>query len=83
MTSDVEQVGKTVAFSNPLFQKEHPELVLQVTMVNHAKERKKEREAQKNQSIKMPSTAHPKLDPGKVLEIATAPSLFPARRLLL
>lgn len=52
LTSDAEPTGKTVAFSNPFFQKNHPELVLQITMVNHAKERKM---AQKNQAMKKPA----------------------------
>ncbi|CAB9523842.1 HSF-type DNA-binding [Seminavis robusta] len=52
MTSDAEPMGKTVAFSHSLFHKDDPELVLQVTMINDAKERKKEQEAKKKEAIK-------------------------------
>jgi hypothetical protein len=52
MTSDVEPLGKTVAFSHALFLRDDPELALQIKMVNDARERKKEQETRKTQFMK-------------------------------
>lgn len=52
MTSDVEPLGKTVAFSHALFLKDETDLVLQINMVTDARERKKEQETRKTQSMK-------------------------------
>jgi hypothetical protein len=80
MTSDVEPLGKTVAFSHALFLRDDPELVLRIKMVNDARERKKEQETMKTQAMKRTAEEALESDACKVLEFPIAHDLFPSGR---